>query len=310
MKCVNACAQWFRWMPRYNKRQLSHHKHRSKGLALISVLWLVGLLGVLALSILSLVKTDKVIAHNVREEAQAEGLADAGVYLTIHQLCDVHLLKEVPIDGQPRTVSIAGQDVEITVQDELGKIDLNFAPSDILKSLFISAGLDEVKSQTIVQNIEARRAASLASANEAFPSDSPKSNRSLPFRTIDELKSIPGITDAIFQRIQPALTVYSLQPTVQTATAPKEVLLALPHMEQKTIDSIMLKRQEHAITASDIGMTETVSGQDATSGRSFTILSKAHSGQGSSQRKAVVLITGNAKSPYGILDWGSNHYAY
>ena len=50
----------------------------NRGIALISVLWITGLLAVMAASFASSTRTETRLAHNQQENAKAEALADAG----------------------------------------------------------------------------------------------------------------------------------------------------------------------------------------------------------------------------------------
>jgi general secretion pathway protein K len=296
-------------MPKYTtKRRLVRHpacKQSEKGIALIGVLWLVALIGILALGVSLLAKSDRLSAQAAADSARAEGLADAGVFLTVHQLCDRRTVNQVPIDGQEKTLTIDGQRVTAAVQDEFGKIDINFAPDNLLESLFVSAGLSGDESKAITDSIDANRNAAsqqIADALEINPIDQTQPiSLTFPFRTLEELKSIPGISDEIFQQVRPALTVYSQQPNVQTSTAPPAVLRALPGMDAGKIQQILSARQNNPVTAGSAALTQTA--PTTISGRVFTILSKAQSGTAVFPRRAVVLITGDIHRPYKILEW-------
>jgi general secretion pathway protein K len=274
---------------------------RRRGIALIAVLWLIALIGALALAILAIEKTDHLTAHAAIDGLAAEGQGDAGVFLAIHKLCDLRTVGQIPIDGQAIHFTIADQPVSVSVQDEFGKIDVNFAPQEILQSLFAAAGLSADDSKTIAQKIDDRRTATFGHVADQITAGSGVTAQ-FPFRTIEELKSIPGITDELFDRVRPALTVYSQQPMVQTATAPPEVLAALPGIDAQKIDDILAARRDHPVTAANIGFAE-ASGQQGAAGRSFTIISRAQSGQAALARRAAVLITGDVHRPYRLLEW-------
>ena len=72
---------------------LTRNKRRNRrGVALIGVLWIVLFLGLLAASVRSLAHLESELARSTVERAQAEALADAGVFWTVHQLCDRELV--------------------------------------------------------------------------------------------------------------------------------------------------------------------------------------------------------------------------
>ena len=52
-------------------------------------------------------------------------------------------------DGTVCTVPFEGGEVLISIHDESGKIDLNQAPPELLRGLFISIGLDELEADAL-----------------------------------------------------------------------------------------------------------------------------------------------------------------
>ncbi|MGB9154821.1 MAG: hypothetical protein WCD70_17250 [Alphaproteobacteria bacterium] len=267
------------------------------------MLWLVALMGVLALGILSLARNDNATAHAALDEVQAEGLADAGVYLVIHELSNRQTAANVPVDGSPRILRVGDHEVEVSVQDENGKIDLNYAPKELLTSLLSTVGLSQGESAKIVSAIQDRRLMASGNMQNIGNVTAVQTLQALPFFTAEQLKSIPGITDEIFLRIRPALTVYSQQTIVQTATAPKEALQALPGLNAQQVENVMAQRQNHPVTAGGIGLVEAMTGQGGTLGRNFTIISKARMEKTVFVRRAVVFITGIPQHPYAIMEW-------
>ena len=61
----------------------------------------------------------------------------------IAALLDRDPARAVPIDGTPWRWSFAGAAVEIAIEDELGKIDLNAASDTLLHDLFRAQGVGE-----------------------------------------------------------------------------------------------------------------------------------------------------------------------
>lgn len=291
-------------MKKYVKTHSLCHssKANQRGLALLSVLWITALLGFFVLSMISLLRSETVIAYAGLDEAQAEAWANAAVFLTIHDLCDIHLARNIPVDGSSKAVHITNQDITVSVQDENGKIDINFAPLELLKSLLKNAGIEDNNGVEIATAINKKRETTFKTAADSgddFSSAVPK----LPFRSIDELKSISGITDELFKRLQPALTVYSQQSTLFVPTAPKEALLSLPEMEADNIRAVLTARQQRPITMSDISLIQGSSSQENLAGRAFAIIATTHVNNAAFSRRAVVRITGDSHRPYGILDW-------
>ena len=51
------------------------------------------------------------------------------------------------------------------------------------------------------------------------------------------------MTEELYRKLAPALTVYSRQPGVSTAVAPREVLLAIPGVNPDLVEQYLVQRQ-------------------------------------------------------------------
>jgi general secretion pathway protein K len=254
----------------------SLNRRGEKGLALVGVLWLVVILATLAGAVALLSRNDSLVAKASLEDARAEGLADAGFYLALSRFCDPKTARTMAVNGEATTITIDGHDVTVTIQDEAGKLDLNFAARDLLAALLSAEGVSD--------------AAGMADAIE-------QARDKRPFRAIEELKSIAGITDALMQRLRPWLTLYSQRPTVDAGIAPKEVLAILPGMDAQKITAVVESRQQKGPALGEMVA------QQGLGQRIFTITARAQSGRVQFVRRAIIRITGNPQQPYTIYEW-------
>ncbi len=113
-----------------------------RGVALVVVLWGLVLIAIIAGGVAVGTRTDTTMAFNVAENAKARALAEAGDQRGILEL----LQREGSAwqsDGTVYAVSAPGGEIAVALQDELGKIDLNTAPDELMRALFVSAGLDD-----------------------------------------------------------------------------------------------------------------------------------------------------------------------
>ena len=111
---------------------------RPRGLALVSVLWVLALLALMATSLSWTTRTQINLTHNLVENATAEALADAGVHRAILGML---LPAEAAFwrgDGTVYAWRFGSGEVRISVQDEGGKIDLNRATDQLIAGLFIA----------------------------------------------------------------------------------------------------------------------------------------------------------------------------
>ena len=125
----------------------------NRGIALISVLWITGLLAVMAASFASSTRTETRLAHNQQENAKAEALADAGVHRAVYGLLDADPATAWRAGGSAYAFSLGEGDVQVWVEDEDGKIDLNAGPLQLMTGLFVALGLADEDARRMADRI-------------------------------------------------------------------------------------------------------------------------------------------------------------
>ena len=185
---------------------------------------------------------------------------------------------------------IGEHEIAVSVRDELGKIDINRAPLDLVGSLLAQHGATESAADQAVAYIEERRKALSEPAGTGVQ----------PFRTLEELQHVPSLTAETYERIKPAVTLYSQSASVSPALAPVEVLEALPGFDQRKIDEVLSARSPQRQASAP-----NVTGQTSLEGHAFTIKATARVRGNVFVRHAVVRITGSFQKPYDILRWES-----
>lgn len=220
------------------------------GIALVIVLWALALLSAIAGSLTLVTRTEALAASNLYHLAQAEALADAGLHKALFEM--TRRSTGAPeerwrADGQRRLWRFQGTVLAITIADESGKIDLNHASRPLLTSLFASAGAsapaalaDAVIDWRDPDNMRSRQGAEkedyLSAGRRSGPANA-------PFATIEELRLVLGVTDDLYRRIAPAITVHSQQPGLNAAAAKREALLAIPGATPDIVESYLARRQ-------------------------------------------------------------------
>lgn len=254
---------------------------RERGLALVSVLWGVAILSLIAAAMLSASLTTAQIGHNAWNAARAGSVADGAVNRQILALLDERAQPRA--DGTLATVTFDGVPVRVWLQDESGKINLNAAPKELLQSLFVSAGMGAGDAGALADRIVARR----APAGDLHPR--------LAFRAVEEVLSVEGMTQALFDRVAPALTVYGKNGAINTNVAPREALRAMPGMDEDAIARLIAQREAErtAVPAGALGVAQS----------DFKITAEVTTGGAHIVRLAVVQFTGDAAKPYLIMVW-------
>jgi general secretion pathway protein K len=180
-----------------------------------------------------------------------------------------------------------GAPVRVWIQDESGRINVNAASRDVLQSLFVSAGAEKDAAGSLADRIVARR----QPADPATPAPS-----SVTFHTSDELLAVPGLSRALYARILPVITVYGRSAEVNTAVAPRAVLLALPGAMPGAVDDLLRDRDAQRAANPPAAAL-------AAPGATFTITAQSQVDGARTIRVAVVQFTGDETKPYWFLSW-------
>lgn len=288
--------------------------NRQRGVALVLVLWVVTLLSVIAGNFAFSMRGEAQIARNLLSTAQAQAQADAGVQRAWYELMKPPTeLNRWVGDGAPHELGLTDGILRISIQDESGKIDLNTASEALLVGLFRSVGVTAESATALVEGVQdwrdsdklrrlhgAEEAEYLAAGKNYAPSNA-------PFETVDELQRVLGMTPELFRLLEPALTVYSKQPGVNTAVAQSATLLAIPGVNPETVQQFLVLRQSMLANQQNapalVGAGAFASGPSGAS--VYAVRSKVQMVDGTVfVRQAVARITRNPKRPVTLLAWG------
>ena len=271
----------------------------------VSVLWGLGLLTAISLSLLWNGNMAYSLAHNGLEVASINATVEVGVNRAVAALLDPRPERRWRTDGAMQSFEFGGTSIKVSIQDELGKIDLNQAEAPLIASLLQSAGLDFNAASSLADKIvDWRTATPLKHLNGAKEQDyralgSAYRPRNGPFQSVDELLLVMDMTPALFRQIEPALTVYSGRQFIDPQVAPREALGALPNMTPDNIESALAARANQQMS---------IAGQagDALAslrGRAFTIRTEFEKSNRRIVNEATVRLTENPNQPYWLLSW-------
>jgi general secretion pathway protein K len=282
------------------------------GVALVVVLWVVFLLTAIASSFVYNARTHVQLADNLLARTRAQALADAGVQRAVYEL-----LKPTGAgdrwrpEGQVQHFELGDGKVTVRIVEESAFIDLNTAPEPLLMGLFKSVGVEEGGAQALVDAIQdwkdvddltrasgAERDRYLAAGLKQVPPNA-------EFRRVDELKSVLGMTPALYDKIASALTVYSRASGINSALAPREVLLAIPDVTAEQVDAYLVARQEELSSGlTPAPFAPAAAFPAAGTGMIYTCRSEAVLSDGTVfVREAVAGLTRDPQHPFGFLDW-------
>jgi hypothetical protein len=267
-----------------------YSKNRPKserGIALISVLWVLLLLSGLASTAAFMARANAILAHKLGQVAQAEAAADAAVISAISMLSDEKTSRHPPLDS-PQTWEFQGIPVSVSITKEASRIDVNTADDDLLLAFFYSEGVTPERATTLLRDL--RKLQGVVSG--------PASPGTL--RTIEELKKVSSWAAQNLDCWSDSMTVYSGLPGVSIGDATGQVRAALKWA-----------RDHHAESNDD--STATAVKPSAPSDRSMLgdviriVARVARAPDISTSSEWVGRLTGDARQPVLTMKWSQQN---
>ena len=166
--------------------------NRQRGVALLLVLWALATLSLLLGGLAGWVQLETRQAAWQRQHTQSLLAAQAGTSLALQALLDVNRRPRWIADG--RGVPLAFDDARLVVRvsSERGKLDLNAASDEDITRVAQACGADRDQATRLGRALQARRNGIAA-----------------PLRVIEELRQVPGMTQALYERMAPHVTLWS-----------------------------------------------------------------------------------------------------
>jgi len=272
----------------------SIRKIPSKGFALITILWVTAFLAVIAGSVSYQVRASLSLASNVVASFKTKHAAEGALLLTIDKLIKRTEQQGYVLNNPNFSYELDNLYVSVEVSDDSGKVDLNLASVDLVKSLLIEVGVNEKVSLSIANAIaDWRDRDHLKRVDGAEDRDYAArgflyESKDDDFDSIDELSLVLGVSPEIFSRVKPHLTVYAQDIGVNTALA-----------------SDVVKRAVQEIIGTSNSEETSSDYISATGGLIYTLRAKATDPSGLSTviTSIIRLQRGNAFEPFSILGW-------
>jgi general secretion pathway protein K len=322
-------------------RNLRANKNRrnppdEQGVVLLLVLMILTLISVLVLSWAQEWRTELLLAANFREASQCRRLAEGGVYYAMGKLLETKILESSLTtqsgsaeaaanlaaawhgSQESHQIKMPGGTVQVRVEDEGGKLNINQASEENLTTLFTALEFPPRQVRTMVDSIlDWRSNGDQPRPNGAKSSyylglDPPYVARNGPLEAVEELGWVRGFENSpILPRLSEWLTVYGAGQGVNINTAPLAVLLTRgfpPEVAQKIIMIRRLQPFRNFQDIAQLGLTaEPGQFQQLTFMRSpfFTIKSTGMVNKkgGRQTVKAIVRIDLSLQSSWQILSW-------
>ena len=237
-----------------------------RGVVLITVLWIMVGLSLLALTLAATVRTEATLARASGEAEQAYFFARGALEAVLYRLA----YPDPDPEKQQALFPYAGgmnhyrfnsgpMRCHLALMDEAGRLDLNAADPETLQRLLRIVGAGPFQAETLAAAVAAWRNPDPSSESSVF--------RRRSFRFVEELLQVPGMERellygrprrqrdgrTVFQRgLVDFLTVYTATGRVNVNYAAPEVLAALPGMDRDRAQSLVKARARRLLQASDL----------------------------------------------------------
>lgn len=243
-------------------------RQSERGIILFTALWTLSLLSLMAVGLMMVSRTDRLLSRNALAAVRADLAAEAGIAGAIAALVARNPNDPWPIDGTPRTLEIDGSEVKVAIQEELGKLDINYTSETLLSDFFVGLGLGRQKASAIADAIADWRDADDAKRlNGAEAADYRAAGlgygpRDARYETLEELLLVLGVTEEILEQARSHLTIYSQRPqvNVQTATPVVRMTLAGGSQAQSTISTPVTTNELANLTGQAFGVSAAAKG--------------------------------------------------
>ena len=254
--------------PRANKPNAKAARPLSdpRGVVLITVLWIMVGLSLLALTLAATVRTEATLARASGEAEQAYFFARGALEAVLYGLAypDPDPEKQqarFPYAGGMNHYRLSSRNLRchVALMDEAGRLDLNAAAPETLERLLRIVGAGPFQAETLAAAVENWR------NPERRPGAAASGRR--PFRFVEELLQVPGFDRellygrprrqrdgrTVFQRgLMDFLTVYTASSRVNINYAAPEVLAALPGMTWDEAQALVAARGRQLLEVSDL----------------------------------------------------------
>lgn len=276
-----------------------------RGFVIVAVLWILMALASLAM-IFSVYLSVSAHALAVGDTAlQTEALVSASLELAIYRLT-------LAGDKKPSHGSfhfrMDDADVSVTFLSEAARIDLNFAPKDVLAELFATLGASKSAARDDADRIigwRTRPAPGSANDEEAIYAAAglDYSPRQSLFVHVNELALVAGLPPALVERALPFVTVFNGTSDVDAAIAAPEVRAALPSRNPNGQAAF----GDRTASSSDVAASGDAAAPatEASTAKSlcYRIVTTISFNSGRRTSSEVVIALGDKVEPYRVLSW-------
>jgi general secretion pathway protein K len=187
------------------------HAPRSRGFALLIVLWSMVLLSLLFARLVSAGRSEADIAFNLRAAAQRQAQADGVLYGVIFSLLGPPG-GQWRADGAVHRLRLPAAIARVSIENLDGRVNPNAASPALLVALLSRVGADATTARAVSQAITDWRSPDAQGSFEApqyLAAGLPYTPPGSAFQSIGELSLVLGVTPDLLAKLAPHLSLYN-----------------------------------------------------------------------------------------------------
>jgi general secretion pathway protein K len=285
------------------------------------VLWLLVLLEVLVASLAITARGEGELVRNRVNGLIARSYAEAALFLTIDRLAreegeDERTLRT---DGSVQSMDYTNINVSVSVLDEAGKIDLNAARPELLRSLIAPLAGSAERGMQVTdaildwRDVDHQRREYGAEDEQYQELGKAYGAKDEYFDELEELLLIKGMDDDLYAKLTSAVTIYTGAEGINPAVAQREVLRAIPGIEPQQVDEYLDARDRHYSQGEPMPVFPIQDQKYISPNRDqlYSIHIAAAMQDGTTERIAVLTRVSaqravNGEKPYEFIRWDAN----
>ncbi|WP_375454020.1 general secretion pathway protein GspK [uncultured Methylobacterium sp.] len=225
-----------------------------EGFILVAVLGIMVLLLSLTGGTALLVRSALNGVRGTADDLTLDALIRAGLDVAAYELFDLRL---PPARIREQRIDLDSGSITLTAADESGRIDLNWSDPVLLAGAYRVAGLTGLKPDDFAARVvQWRDRYADKPAKDADPAKidlaaKPVGQGKDGFRTVSEIRWLPGVSEKDAAALAPLLTVDNVQGRVNALEASAAVLMALPEMTPSLVAQVAALRTAPSATVAD-----------------------------------------------------------
>jgi len=279
-------------------------RHAEPGIALIAVLWLLSALTMIAALVSALSLNHLRATHAVGETVEAESAADSAIRVALLHLTAPEQ-RESLTAPQSRQIALLGWTINLEIESESGRLDLNTGDKQLLVALFAANGWPQADAEAFVTRIgdwtdpDDDQAEDGAEVRQYLAAGRNYGPRNAPFESVEELRQVLG-SARVSTEIFDSLSVYTHTLLPDRTTAVPAIKRALAWADLHHLGNHSWLASSHPGSGATLGATTA-----SIAGQVVRVRACARSQQTSHCRLAIARITGDPGKPFEILFWRS-----